>query len=180
MRSARRWAAVLLLVAATARAEKLASREEVQRSAFPDANEAVAIQLQLTPPQRALVEKASGIKLRWDKQPVWQILRDHRTAGWLVVDEVFGKHEFITYAVALDPSGAVRMVEILEYRETRGGEVRSPKWRAQFAGKRSADPLRVGREIENIAGATLSCKHITEGVRRVLAIYEVALKARTN
>jgi Na+-transporting NADH:ubiquinone oxidoreductase subunit NqrC len=30
--------------------------------------------------------------------------------------------------------------------------------------------------ITNISGATLSCRHVTEGVRRVLATYEVCLK----
>jgi len=42
---------------------------------------------------------------------------------------VIGKHELITYAVGIGSDGAVRGVEILDYRETRGGEVRDPRWR---------------------------------------------------
>jgi Na+-translocating ferredoxin:NAD+ oxidoreductase RnfG subunit len=46
----------------------------------------------------------------------------------------------------------------------------------QFAGKTAADPLRLDGDIKNISGATLSCRHITDAVKRLLATYEVALK----
>src|ERR1700680_1147153 len=35
----------------------------------------------------------------------------------LFIDTVLGKHEFITYAVAIDPPGQVKGIEILDYRE---------------------------------------------------------------
>jgi Na+-transporting NADH:ubiquinone oxidoreductase subunit NqrC len=66
-------------------------------------------------------------------------------------------------------------IEILDYRETHGGEVRNTAWRAQFTGKRYGAGLRLGEDVQNISGATLSCKHIAEGVRRVLALHAVAL-----
>jgi hypothetical protein len=92
--------------------------------------------------------------------------------GYFIVDEVVGKHEFITYALALADNGAVRQIEILDYRENYGFEVRSPAWRAQFVGKTSADPFSLDADIRNISGATLSCRHLTEGVRRLLATHE--------
>jgi Na+-transporting NADH:ubiquinone oxidoreductase subunit NqrC len=70
----------------------------------------------------------------------------------------------------------VHSVEILQYRESYGGEVRSPSWLGQFAGKTSASPLKVNGDIRNIAGATLSSLHVTEGVKRVLATYAGRLK----
>jgi Na+-transporting NADH:ubiquinone oxidoreductase subunit NqrC len=83
---------------------------------------------------------------------------------------VIGKHELITYAVAIDPQAVVRGIEILDYRESRGGEVRDPRWRAQFIGKGPADPLRLGEDIQNLSGATLSSRHITDGVRRLVGL----------
>jgi len=88
--------------------------------------------------------------------------------GWFIVDKVLGKHELITYALALDARGRVRGVEILEYLEAHGGEIRNPAWRAQFVGKSAADPLKLDRDIRNISGATLSCRHVTDGVKRLL------------
>ncbi|TMJ24143.1 MAG: FMN-binding protein [Alphaproteobacteria bacterium] len=66
--------------------------------------------------------------------------------------------------------GRIRQVDILQYRESYGGEIRSPSWLAQFAGKTNASPLQVGNDIRNISGATLSSHHVTEGVKRIMAI----------
>ena len=150
--------------------------EAAQKLMFPDASAFVAHPVRLTEAQKSVVEQAAKVRMHFPEQPVWQVMADGKPAGWFVLDEVYGKHEFITYAVALDASGAVRGVEILDYRETHGGEIRNPKWRAQFNGLRHGAPLKLDEDIQNISGATLSCKHITEGVRRVLAIHAVALK----
>ena len=67
-------------------------------------------------------------------------------------------------------------IEILEYREPYGYEVAAPQWREQFVGKTARDPLKLNHDIQNISGATLSSKHITDGVKRVMHFYQVALK----
>jgi Na+-translocating ferredoxin:NAD+ oxidoreductase RnfG subunit len=89
---------------------------------------------------------------------------------------VYGKHEFITYAVGLNADGSVRQIEVMDYRETYGYEIRNAAWRRQFVGKRHGDSLKLDQDIRNISGATLSCRHIAEGVRRLLALHEVALR----
>ena len=64
----------------------------------------------------------------------------------------------------------------MDYRETYGGQIRDQKWRAQFVGKTSKSALKLDSDIKNISGATLSCRHITDGVKRLLAFYEIAIK----
>ncbi len=100
--------------------------------------------------------------------------RGTATLGVVVADAVIGKFELISYAVGIDTEGAIRQVEILSYRESHGGEVRLPAWRRQFVGKTAAAPLKVGEDIANISGATLSCTHVTEGVRRIVAVVALA------
>ena len=92
-----------------------------------------------------------------------------------IVDEVVGKHEFITYAVGFTPDGKVRGIEILAYRETYGYQIRNPDWRQKFVGKSLADPFKLDEDIPNISGATLSCYNVTNGVKRLLALQQVAL-----
>jgi hypothetical protein len=106
------------------------------------------------------------------RERIWRV----SNGGWFIVDEVLGKRELITYALALDAQGRVAGVEILEYRESHGGEVRDPRWRAQFAGKTARVPLELERDIRTISGATLSCRHVTDGVKRLLALYETQLR----
>ena len=55
-------------------------------------------------------------------------------------------------------------------------EIRNEAWRKQFTGKNSSAKLKLDEDIRNISGATLSCRHITDGVKRLLAFYDVALR----
>jgi len=144
--------------------------EQAQEAIFPGAG-MDKVDLQLTPEQRAAVEKRSGVKVRSARLRAWKV----ESGGWLFVDEVIGKHEEITYALGLNPDGSVKQVEVMEYRENYGGEIRRSEWLAQFTKKDAEAQLKLGADIKNISGATLSCRHVTEGVKRVLATFEVAL-----
>ena len=123
------------------------------------------------------IAKAAGTRVTAAKVTAFDAIAANGKLGTLFIDKVYGKHEFITYAVALDTTGAVRGVEVMDYRESYGDQIRLPKWRAQFTGKRYGQPLKIDKQIKNISGATLSCVHITEGVRRLLATNALALDA---
>ena len=127
----------------------------------------------------ALQEKmrlASSIRHPFQGDRIWK----SADGSWFIVDEVVGKHEMITYAVALSPSGVVTGIEILDYVESYGYEVAEVHWRNQFIGKTAADPIKLNKDIQNIGGATLSCKHLTDGVKRVAVLYDLALKSQTQ
>jgi hypothetical protein len=126
----------------------------------------------LTSAQKKAVEAACGVRQRSDTVKAWRVAG----GGWFFVDEVIGKHEFITIAVGITAGGAVKGVEIMEYRETYGDQVRGAKWRAQFIGKTKSAPLKLDEDIKNISGATLSSRHVAEGVRRLLALHDIVLK----
>ena len=142
-------AAAIVSAASPAYAVRYLSIEEAQKHAFPSATHFTEVQ--------------AG--------RVWKAESGGRVAGFFIFDRVVGKHLYIDYAIALTPAGAVHRVEILEYRESYGGEIRSPSWLAQFVGKTSGSSLKINSDIRNIAGATLSSTHVTEGVKRVLAAY---------
>ena len=115
---------------------------------------------------------ASSIRHPFQGDRIWKT----NDGSWFIVDEVVGKHEMITYAVGLSSSGNITGIEILEYVESYGYEVAEAQWRKQFVGKNANDPIKLNQDIQNIGGATLSCKHISDGVKRVVVLYELALK----
>jgi Na+-translocating ferredoxin:NAD+ oxidoreductase RnfG subunit len=164
-----------LCAPAGVQATQYLSLEQAQKALFPEADAFAATPIALTPELRARVQAPAPPGPRRAEQRAWAASRGGALLGHVMVDEVIGKHELITYAVGIGPDGAVRSVEILDYRESRGGEVRDPRWRAQFKGKRSASALRLDDDIQNISGATLSCRHITEGVKRLLELHAAAL-----
>jgi len=162
---------VSALIAPSAFAVRYLTVDQAQQAIFPSKS-FTAAPVKLTSSQRKAIEQASGLRVLHDEQQVWRVSGD----SWFIVDEVVGKHEFITYAVGLNADGSVKQIEIMDYRETYGGQIRDQKWRAQFVGKTSKSPLKLDNDIKNISGATLSCRHITDGVKRLLAFYEIALK----
>ncbi|MFN7975668.1 MAG: FMN-binding protein [Acidobacteriota bacterium] len=147
--------------------------EEAQKAIFPGAA-MTAVDVTLTKEQKAGIEKSSGVKVREPKLSMWRA----SNGGSLYVDEVLGKHEYITFAIGIDEKGAVTGLEILEYRESYGGEIRNADWRAQFRGKTAADKLVLDEDVKNVSGATLSCRHVADGVRRILATDAVLRRAR--
>ncbi len=149
---------------------------QAQRALFPAATSFVERKLDLSAEQVRRIEARARARWRLQRQRVWEATAADQPLGYVIVDQVYGKHEFITYAVAIDLAGKISAVEILEYRESYGGEVRNPQWRAQFVGKRSGDAVELDKDIRNISGATLSCQHVTEGIRRNLAFFDVVIK----
>ena len=115
---------------------------------------------------------ASSIRHPFQGDQIWKT----NDGGWFIVDEVVGKHEMITYAVGINPDGSIKQLEILEYRESYGFEVSEASWRQQFVGKKVASPLKLNQDIQNISGATLSSKHLTDGVKRLMVMHDLALK----
>jgi len=159
------------LIAPSAFAIQYLTVEQAQRAIFPGKS-FTAAPVKLTSVQRKAIEQASGVRVLHDEQQVWRI----SGGGWFIVDEVVGKHEFITYATAISPAGKVLGIEVLAYRETYGYQIRDAQWRDQFKGKTLADHFKLDDDIANITGATLSSRNVMNGVKRLLALAQVALK----
>ena len=169
-------AATAIFAAAPCYAAVYHSVESAQQACFPEGTEFAAADMKLTKAQMKAIEKDSGVRVRLETQQVWKATKNGNFLGWFIVDEVLGKHEFITWALALNADGGVKSIEIMEYRETYGYEIRNADWRAQFLGKKHGAKLKLDDDIKNVSGATLSCRHITDGVKRLLSFYELALK----
>jgi len=168
--------AIVMSIAPAADAHRYLTIAEAERLAFPAASQFVEAHVVFRPSDVEAIERLSGQKVRTRGQQVWKARGDGRLLGFFIVDYVIGKHLVIDYAVALEPDGRVRQVEILEYRESYGGEITARSWLDQFVGKSGRDPIALDRDIRNISGATLSSRHVTEGVKRILAFYATCLR----
>jgi len=156
-----------------AHAKIYVSIEQVQNIFFPKQS-LTKSPIVITEDLQEKMRVASSIRHPFQGNRIWKTAN----GGWLIVDEVVGKHEMITYAVGIAPNGSILGIEILEYVESYGYEVAEAQWRTQFVGKSAKDPIKLNQDIQNIGGATLSCKHITDGVKRVSVLYDLALKEK--
>lgn len=92
--------------------------------------------------------------------------RSGARSAWVL--EEIGKEEPITAGIVID-AGRVVLVKVLVYRESRGGEVRYPRFTRQFRGATLARGGGLDRSIDGISGATLSVRALTRLAR--LALY---------
>ncbi len=99
----------------------------------------------------------------------WRI--DQRTA-W-VLDEI-GKERPITVGIVID-QGRIEKVQVLIYRESRGWEVKSPIFTAQFDGAQLDKDLRLDRTIDGISGATLSVRALQKLTRLALLLNQTIM-----
>jgi Na+-translocating ferredoxin:NAD+ oxidoreductase RnfG subunit len=149
--------------------------EQVKKVIFPEAISFQEQTILLTNDQLVAIGKLAQTPARSSSWKIWLAKNNaDKTIGFLVVDNVIGKFDLITFAVGIAIDGTVLGLEILSYRESHGGEVRLPFWRKQFVGKSSANPMRVGDDIRLISGATMSCNSVAEGVRRIAAVIAIA------
>lgn len=152
------------------------SAEQAAKLMFPEADAFEVRNVVLDAAQLQQLD-AQGVRGRSANWQVRVARKAGAALGFVVADDVLGKVELISYAVGVALDGSVKQVEILSYRESHGFEIRLPAWRRQFVGKGSNSSLRVGEDIANISGATLSCVHVTDGVRRIVAVVALARRA---
>jgi len=98
-----------------------------------------------------------GLRIKY-----WQ---QGETTAW-VFDEI-GKTEPITIGVSID-SGRVASVRVLEYRESRGGEIRHSFFTDRFLGSSLIQGSELDRSIDGITGATMSVEAMEKVVRVAL------------
>jgi len=104
-----------------------------------------------------------GLRIRyWGK--------DARTA-WIL--EEIGKEKPITVGLVVGPAG-MEQLRVLEFRESRGWEVRYPFFTDQFAGVGLTADRQLDRHIDGISGATLSVRALQKLARLALYLHQQA------
>ncbi|MBW8845380.1 MAG: FMN-binding protein [Burkholderiales bacterium] len=167
-----RWIPLALAMPAVVQAAQYGTLDDAARRGFP---EATAFREQLVQASADDMRALAALGGAAPRAATWRMLvalKGEQVIGAVVADGVVGKFEVIDYAVAVGSDGHIRSVDILNYRESHGYEIRLPAWRQQFVGKGGDAKLRVGDDIANISGATLSCTHVTDGVRHIVALLD--------
>jgi len=121
--------------------------------------------LWITKKLRPTVREIMGHNLNRLRVRYWR--RDGRSA-W-VLEEV-GKERPITVGLIVrrDSDSRLESIHVLEYRESRGDEVRQAFFRDQFTGATLTREQQLDRPIDGISGASLSVRAMTKLARLAL------------
>jgi hypothetical protein len=120
--------------------------------------------LWITDDIRTDVSRLLGRKLKNLRIRYWK--KDTRSV-W-VLDEI-GKDLPITTGVVID-AGAIKDIQVLIFRESRGWEVRYPFFTDQFNGATLDKKNRLDKRVDNISGATMSVNALKYQARLALLL----------
>jgi len=95
------------------------------------------------------------------------VLINSNSAGYVSLSKGRCKASDFDYMVVYKKDLTIKKVKVLVYREDYGGEIGSGRWLKQFVGKSDPVKMKFGHDIQNISGATISARSLTEDVKKV-------------
>ncbi|MCG8589304.1 MAG: FMN-binding protein [Proteobacteria bacterium] len=162
-------------LATPAEAKVFYSQNEALELAFPEADRIERDAHILQPQQVAAVEKRARARLDSRIVTLYSGWRGEELLGYAYIDIHTVRTLPEAFMVVLDPDGQVRSLRVLAFHEPLD-YMPTDRWYGQFENKTGAEPLRLGKDIHGIMGATLSARAASDSVRRVLAIYEILVR----
>lgn len=157
-------------------AEELIKVDSALKKMFPRVGHFDRQVVSLSEEQIHMVEEAARLTFagKHSDQVIVHIAREQNiVVGYAFEDTVIGKWGPIHYLVGLDANGVVSRIIILDYQEIRGRPIAKPRFLRQYQGKTIKDILQLHKDIDGITGATISSGSLTEGVRKILHIFEL-------
>ena len=156
-----------------ARATVFFSKEEAMDLAFGKGATIESRPVFLSDEQSARIEKLAMVKLDTQLFTFFEGYREGKLVGYAVIESHTVRTQPETLLIVLSPSGDLVKSEILAFHEPP--EYQPPSaWFATLLNKPIGD-LRQNQGVDGISGATLSVKASLEGIRKTLAVYQIAM-----
>ena len=111
------------------------------------------------------VKKILGHRYKKIRLPYWQ---NGCRSAWIL--EEIGKERHITAGFVVNSQG-LEKVKVLIFRESRGWEVKHDFFGEQFINAKLTKKHKLDKRIDNISGATLSVRAITNISRMALLLH---------
>ena len=168
------WFLSVLALASAANATVFYSKEEAFELAFGAGAEVEPLPIFLTDEQTEQIEKTAQVKLDSKLYTLHVGKRGGHVLGYATIESHNVRTQPETVMILLSPTGQLQRVEMLAFHEPP--EYQPPaRWFERLYGKPIGD-LRLNQGVDGIAGATLSSLASLSGIRKVMAIYQIAMK----
>lgn len=146
---------------------------ETLKTYFGDSVEVVSHVFRFSEEEKLKIQQVQKSKTKIDSISLFICTSAGIRLGYGILDNVKGKSQPITYLTVIDTSGDLVDVNILVYRESHGGEVQNESFRRQFRGKNYRSKIEIAKDIKGISGATISSRSVTNGVKKIMSIFEI-------
>ena len=167
-------ALVLCLAGGWVQAKEYLTQPQALREAFPS-YQVERKTLFLTPAQGAQVKQLAGTKADSLIYSYYVARSTAGVAGVAFFDKRIVRSMPVTYMVVVNPAGSVQYVDVLAFDEPE--DFFPPaRWLALYKNRALGSDMAIGRGIPHITGASLTSQAMNDGIRLILAIYQVGVK----
>ena len=168
-------ALLLLSVSFTpdSQAKVFMKRDEALKAAFPDADSIDKTKIFLTQQQVDEIESLAKAKLTSKLYVIYEGKREGESLGYAIIDTHSLRTKSETVMFVINQDGTLRQAEVLAFFEPPE-YMAGDKWVELFDNKGAEDSMKLGKDIPNITGATITANSLTSSIRRVLAVFSVA------
>lgn len=157
----------------------LATVEEALKTLLPNAQETKEEVKVLTEEQKKAIGKKADIQFDLELDKEFHVFignTNGQIVGYAIKDTVKGKWGPIHYMLSLDTDGKIVDAMVLEYKERRGRPVAERRFLDQFVGKTIDDQIKLKRDIKAVAGATISSRGMSDGIRKLVYVFNELYK----
>ena len=170
------WAIVFLSCLVTAvEAKVFSSRQEAVKGAFPEADTIQNRTITLTDDQKHQIEHVAAAPLDSKIVTLYTAYKGENITGYGLIETRTVRTLPGSFLVALFPTGEVKTVMAVAFHEPED-YLPTERWLRQFDHKSLTPELQLQKNIQGIAGATLSSQAVTNAVRSALAFFQVVVQ----
>jgi len=181
-------ALIVLGFVQSAGAVVLLSEEAALAQMFPGADEVTSEDVALTSAKLGQIKEQlggkwtlyqGGVAAEGDEDSQYGItfyrgISGGEVTGTAMIETQPGKWGPVTYIIAVGNDGKVKDLAVMSYVEKRGRPIALRSFLGQFVGKGPDDKLMVGKDVQAITGATISCRATAFAVKKVVEIYRAS------
>lgn len=157
------------------------TEKEALKFIFPKAEEIKIEKYFLTRHQKKILRKKWRVKFypKYNRDFKFYVgISSQNIIGYGYIDTVKGKWGRIIYIVKISTAGKIENLTIMSHIERIGVQIQERKFLEQYIGKSLSDPLKIHKDIDAVTGATISSRSITQGIKKVLILFNEFYSAR--
>ena len=164
----------LFVFSSSAQSKVFMNRDEALELAFPGAERIDKREIILTREQADEIETLSKSKLSTRLYIVYEGFKGSESQGYAIIDTHDLRTKTETVMFVINKDGTLRQAEILAFFEPPE-YMPGNNWISLFYGKSAEDPLKPGKDIPNITGATITSTALAQTMRQIIALARVVL-----
>jgi len=149
------------------------NRDEALSTAFPDASEIKKKEIFLSSEESREIEAVSKAKNDSKLYIIYEARSSNETLGYAIIDTHKLRTKTETVMFVINTDGTLRQAEVLAFFEPPDYQAGN-NWIELFEGKSAEDGMKMGKDIPNITGATITANSLSQAVRRILAVFKLA------